>query len=506
MATLTTTFQKIATTKYTVTGSNELRLYAKYNSQNASNLKTNVTFELRTQALSGSFYSEDNNAILKIDNVNKGTKSYDIGTVTTSTEKTLATWSFDITHTSSGTYNGTAEASANVYGSLNPSVSVEFSLPNIAVNPTLVINSTGVMTVNYGSSINYTLGSTNGRTIKLQYLINNSTWTDWHTRNADGTYTYALPSLVSSFPNTYTPTIYFRAITSDGNYSSGSKSKQVTIDSNIKPSLNANNITLTPINSYSQISGLFVQTLSGVKIQAQGTAYANGGASINKYDLTALGGYNSNVTKSNMTITNSKGTYEYTPKLQKSDSITAKVKVYDTRGGNAEAISNSVTVIPYSTPSITSISVKRCTSNGTLSDTGTYCKLTVAYKIAPINDGTNNKNTKSLKYKIGSGSWNTISISSYNTTISTVIGGSLSTNSSYQISVQLQDLTTTVTQVVTLPTSFVLVSKRAGGKGIAFGAIAESNGFHNHMTTNLYDTLNMVVNGTVIPILEIVDE
>lgn len=485
MATLTTTFQKIATTRYTVTGNNELRLYAKYNSQNTSTLKTNVTFELRTQALSGSFYSEGNNAILKIDNVNKGTKNYDIGSVTTSVEKTLATWSFDITHTSSGTYSGIAEASANVYGNLNPSVSVEFSLPNIAVNPTLVINSSTDMTTS-GSTINYTLGSTNGRSTKIQYSTNNSTWVDWKTKTSDNTYSETLPSLLSSFPNTYTPTVYFRAIT--GNYSSGSKSKTITISSSIKPSISS--VVINPVNTYSILTNnnLFVKSLTKPRITTTASAYANGGATLKQYDLTALEGYNSSISKTNVGNNSTYGTA-----FQKSGSYSATVKVIDTRGGNVSKTSSAITVIDYYNPSITSVSVQRCLQNGTLSDTGTYCKLSVTYKIAPIPNGGTNYNTKSLKYKIGSGSWTTISISSYNTTITQVIGGSLSTNSSYQISVQLQDLTTTVTQVVTLPTSFVLVSKKSGGKGIAFGKIAE----HIGMEISLDTTFNNRVFGIV---------
>lgn len=499
MATLTTTFQKIATTRYTVTGNNELRLYAKYNSQNTSTLKTNVTFELRTQALSGSFYSEGNNAILKIDNVNKGTKNYDIGTVTTSSEKTLTTWTFDISHTSAGTYSGTAQASANVYGDLNPSVSANFSLPNIAVNPTLTITSVGNMTTS-GASVKYTLGNTNGRSTKIQYSTNGTTWVDWKTKTADNTYTETLPNLLSSYKDSYTNTIYFRAYISS-TISSGSKSKQFSIDPSIKPSISS--VVINPVNTYTVLTNnnLFVKNLTKPRITTTASAYSNGGATLKQYDLTALGGYNSSVSKTNVG-----NNYTYGTAFQKSGSYTATVKVIDTRKGNVSKTSSAITVIDYYTPSITSISVQRCTSNGTLSDTGTYCKLSVTYKIAPIKSGSTSYNTKSLSYSINN-TTGSITLSSYNTTVSAVIGGgNLNTNSSYPVTVTLKDLTTTVTQTTTLPTSFVLVSKHTGGDGISFGAIAESSGLHNHMVTNLHATLNMVVDSTVIPILEIVDE
>ena len=490
--TLGTDWKKVCevSTKVTQNITGYTRLYMKYG--NRSGLNDTIYYEIRQLAYNpyGSYFAwQWGSAIawsIKSGNTTKANGSftqsaiYSTKTDSTANEVVRANGSYVQAHNSDGTFSDTLTFTAPIYNS-SYNTTGDIVLPNIAVNPTLVINSAGVWTVNYGASINYTLGSTNGRTIKLQYSTNNSTWTDWHTKNADGTYSYALPSLLSSFPNTYTPTMYFRAITSDGNYSSGSKSKQVTIDSNIKPSISS--VVINPVNTYSVLTNnnLFVKNLTKPRITTTASAYANGGATLSQYDLTALEGYNSSVSKTNVG-----NNYTYGTAFQKSGSYTATVKVIDTRGGNVSKTSSAITVIDYYNPSITSVSVQRCLQNGTLSDTGTYCKLSVTYKIAPITSGGTNYNTKSLKYKIGSGSWTTISISSYNTTITQVIGGSLSTNSSYQISVQLQDLTTTVTQVVTLPTSFVLVSKRAGGKGIAFGKIAESD--------NMAIDLDVVVN------------
>ena len=508
--TLGTDWKKVceASTKITQNITGYVRLYMKYGDR--SGLNDTIYWEIRQfaynpygtynawQWLTPIAYS------IKSGNTTKASGTIDqsnwiqsYSSDTTSNEVVKANGSYVQAHNSDGKFSATITLSAPIYNTTYTATG-DIVLPDIAVNPTLVINSSTDMTTS-GSTINFTLGSTNGRSVKVQYSTNGSTWVDWKTKTADGTYSETLPSLLSSFPNTYTPIVCFRAIT--GNYSSGSKSKTITISSSIKPSITS--VVINPVNTYTVLTNnnLFVKNLTKPRIVTTASAYTNGGATLSKYDLTALGGYNSSVSQANVG-----NNYSYGTAFQKSGSYTATVKVTDTRGGNVSKISSAITVIDYYTPSITSVTAQRCTSNGTLSDTGTYCKLSVTYKIAPITSGGTSYNTKTLKYKIGSGSWNTISISSYNTTVNTVIGGSLSTNSSYQISVQLQDLTTTVTQTITLPTSFVLVSKRNGGKGIAFGAIAESDGFHNHMTTNLYDTFNMVVNGTVIPILEIVDE
>ena len=250
------------------------------------------------------------------------------------------------------------------------------------------------------------------------------------------------------------------------------------------------NITLTPMNNYNQLNGLFVQNLSWVKIEAQGTAYPDGGATINQYDLTSLGGYNSNVTKTNMPISNSKAIYEYTNKLQKNGNISATVYVYDTRGGYAYATSNSVNVIEYYNPSIQSLKVERCNSDGTLNNNGTSCKLTVNYNIAPINDGSNNKNTKALYYSLDGFNYVEILISNYSGTVTKVINDTtFNVAQSYPIYIRLQDINTIVNQTITLPTSFVLISKRTGGKGITFGAIAEQDNFHNYLDSYFHKDL-----------------
>ena len=508
--TLGTEWKKVcqASTQITQNITGYVRLYMKYG--NRSGLNDTIYWEIRQfaynqygtynawQWLTPIAYSiKSGNTTKASDTIDQSAWIKSYSSDETSNEVVKASGSYTQAHNSDGSFSATITLSAPIYNTTYTATG-DIVLPTIEINPTLTINSAGTMTTS-GSSINYTLGSTNGRSTKVQYSTNGSSWTNWpnQTKTVDGTYTATLPSLLSSFPNTYTPTVYFRAIT--GNYSSGSKSKQITISSNIKPSISAGNITLTAMNdsSYTAISGLFVQGLSWIKVEAQGTAYTNGGASINRYDLTALGGYNSSVTKSNMTITNSKGTYTYTTPFQKSGSITAKVKVYDTRGGTAEATSNSVTVIPYSNPSISSFKVQRCTSNGTLSDTGTYCKITVVYNIAPIDAGTssnhNYKNTKTLTYSINN-TTGSITLSGYSGTATKIVGnGNLATNTSYPASVTLSDISKSVTQSATLPTSFVLVSKKAGGKGITFGAIAEQDGFHNHLDSYFYG--NLILDG-----------
>ena len=486
------------------------RLYMKYG--NRSGLNDTIYYEIRQLAYNpyGSYFAwQWDSAIawsIKSGNTTKANGSftqpaiYSTKTDSTANEVVRASGSYVQPHNADGTFSDTLTFTAPIYNS-SYNTTGGIVLPNIAVNPTLTITSVSNMTTS-GSSVKYTLGSTNGRSTKIQYSINGTNWVDWKTKTADGTYTETLPNLLSSYKDSYTNTIFFRAFISSGSYSSGSKSKQFSIDPSIKVSISSVTVTANNGSYSSKLGTLFVQNITTPIITTNATAGA--GATLKQYDLTALGGV------SNFTAKTDIGTpYTYTAKFnQKGNSLTATVKVTDSRGSASATSKPSSTykVIEYFTPSITSFKVERCTSNGTLSDTGTYAKLTIGYKIAPITSGGTSYNTKTLQYSLNNSSWASITISNYSGTITQVVGGSFATNKSYPIYIRLTDITTTVKQNTTLPTSFVLVSKRTGGKGIAFGAIAESDGFHNHMTTNLHDTLNMVVNGTVIPILEIVDE
>jgi hypothetical protein len=129
---LTKNYQLLSSSNYTVVGSNSLRMYGKYNSQDINRNVSSVTLQLRTIALSGHFTSSGNTSNLTCDGHNRGTQSYNIGTVTTSAETVIGTWTFDIGHNSDGKKTGVSfSASANVYGNLNPSTNGWFDLPSI---------------------------------------------------------------------------------------------------------------------------------------------------------------------------------------------------------------------------------------------------------------------------------------------------------------------------------------------------------------------------------------
>jgi len=496
--TLTTSWQKVCEASYQVTSNTKgyVRLYMKYG--NRSGLNDTIYYEIRQFAYNpyGTYfaweYNTSMNWSIKSGNTTKASGSftqsaiYSYSTDNTSNEVVRASGNYVQAHNSDGTFSDTLTLSAPIYNQTKTATG-DIALPTIVVNPTLSVSNNNRNLTTSGVSIDWILSNTGGASTQLQYSTNGSSWADWFSRTGNGNGTNTLAgALLNYFPNTYTAKIYFRATNTNG--TSSTQTLSIPIDPNIKPSITS--VVINPINSINALSGLFVQNLTKPQIVTTASAYTNGGATISQYDLTALGGYNSF-----STLTNVGSSYTYDKVFQKSGNYTATVKVTDTRGGNVSTSSSSITVIPYSNPSIQSIKVERCDSNGTLNDNGTYCKLSVTYNIAPIDAGTssshNYKNTKSLSYSINN-TTGSITLNDYNDTVSAVIGGgNLSTNSSYPVTIILQDLTTTVTQTTTLPTSFVLVSKRSGGKGIAFGKVAESD----NMTIDLDAVFNKTING-----------
>lgn len=503
MANLTTTWQLIGSvsTRASATywADYTHRLYARYSNKNDSALTATVEIELRQVLVNGNsnaFYYNYNRAY------NLSSKSATEGSYTTRYSNTLmqgtVTRTESVLFSTSWTQSYASDGSCSVDINYNgycyfdyKEMSVNVVLPTIAVTPTLSVNSLGTMSTS-GASVGYTLGSTGGRSTAFQYSTNNSTWTTLESRSANGTYSATLPNLISSYTNTTSPTVYFRVTNSGG--TSGSTSKSTTIDSSIVPTLGS--ISVTGDNGdYSTLSGLFVQNITKPSV-AFNNAAGTYGSSVNTYVIS--GGLSARTSGTTPIV--------YPSAIPNNGTISVVGYVKDTRGRTSATNSASISVIEYYNPSLVSVSIIRCNQDGTENNKGAYAKLTTEYKIAPITSSGTDYNTKLLQYSLDGETWTTITTSNWNASVDTVIGGSFSTSSSYKVYIKLTDLTSIVNQEITLPTSAVTISKHEGGNGITFGQVAEEDGFHNYWETNLHGTLNMVVDGVVVPILEIVDE
>lgn len=196
-------------------------------------------------------------------------------------------------------------------------------------------------------------------------------------------------------------------------------------------------------------NGLYLQGVS----KAQLTATAGGvqGSTITSYQISG-GGYSGSASPYT------------TGELMTVGANIFTVVVTDSRGRQASA-SVSITVTAYSRPVISSASAARCTSDGTLSDTGTYIKIIASYSVANVSG--NGVAAATVKYaKSGTTSW-TNGGNVPNGGSGLVFGsGGIAANASYTVVLTVRD---TVGQETTWQTSvsselavFEFRSDRAG--------------------------------------------
>ena len=128
--------------------------------------------------------------------------------------------------------------------------------------------------------------------------------------------------------------------------------------------------------------------------------------------------------------------------------------------------------LAYQKPRISNFTATRCTSNGTVSETGTYIKVAFNWSTDRTVSGIG------TQHKIQSGSsWTGTSLTASGTSgsISQVIGGNnISIETSYHVRVYVTDSGgTTYSPTLSIGTVKFPIDVKAEGKGIAFGKVAE---------------------------------
>ena len=168
--------------------------------------------------------------------------------------------------------------------------------------------------------------------------------------------------------------------------------------------------------------------------------------------------------------------------LTSTGSLTITASVTDSRGRTAST-TQSITVVAYSPPSITAFTAKRCDSSGNLSATGTYLKVTFSASITDFGSAAGKANTASyvLKYKKTSASaFTSTTLSSYSGKFAVTSGSyrfSADKASAYDIVLTATDAFRSFTYAGKGPAAMTLFSFLKGGMGIAFGKVADTEGF-----------------------------
>lgn len=147
------------------------------------------------------------------------------------------------------------------------------------------------------------------------------------------------------------------------------------------------------------------------------------------------------------------------------------VSITDTAGLVGSATTATFQAYGYKVPSILGLTASRCNQDGTPNDSGAYCKISWWYKIYALGDHNSKKNT--LIAPDGTHVYTNIdydrSVNGYMITVAA------DTETSYQISLTVEDDFDSVTQTMNLSTAGVIMDFLYNGKGIGLGKVAETS-------------------------------
>lgn len=471
----------------------DMTLQADYSyTQNTSANTSTVTvvlklynhYALYATALTGSYISVGGSKTNYSKSISYG------GSGTTTTE--LARKTVTVTHNSDGTatcnISGTFVMNGTYRGNSVGTMTVNqtITLPKIARSSSFTVSSS----VNTGSAISGTVTpSSTSFNHKIQLKIG-STVKDTITLDVGTTtFSYTIPH--SWFPSSTSGTISAVLQTYNGTTLVATTSKNIT--ANVPASVIPNVSAFTAAIAANGLSGLYVQGKTTAKLTA--TATAGSGSSIKSYTYSGP-----NVTSSTNSTTVTANTIT-TAAIKSSGTLTYTVQVQDNRGRTASK-TVSIAVQPYNTPSISSVSVQRCDSNGNLSDSGTYARYTVNSSYSTVSG----KNTRTVTVAYSSNNGSSYSTETTlqdatdtaGTKTGTYGGGVFAVASTYLIRFTIKDAYgATKTMTASLKSAARPLNIKSNGKGVGIGKMAE--------TDNLLDVQwservrqNLTVDGTLV--------
>lgn len=304
----------------------------------------------------------------------------------------------------------------------------------------------------------------------LWYTYGDRTWIEVATDIATSQ-TFTLPmAICNSITDSTTGEIRLMLRTYSGTTIIGSdvvKMVSVSVPSSVVPTMN--NPTATRVdNSIPSGWGVYVKGFSKVTIAASGASGVYG-STIKSYSISGPG----------LSSTASSATSAV---LSESGTLTYKVTVTDSRGRTVTK-SVDISVIDYSPPSLT-LTAKRCLSDGTLSTSGTYLKIWVAFSFASVSS----KNSITSK----SCSCNGVSNTSFSNNTAFVLAANCSIGSSYTLTASVTDaLGNSSTATVSIPTSSRVMNVRKNKDGLSIGKFSEKAGFEVDWKSYFNDTVDI---------------
>lgn len=243
--------------------------------------------------------------------------------------------------------------------------------------------------------------------------------------------------------------------TYSGSSAVGSASKNFTLlcPSFVAPTMEGPAVTRIDNTVPSEWS-VYLQNVSGIKLQAVGAAGVYG-STIKAYKITCAG-YTADAAS---LLVN---------KIPQSGKVTFTVTATDTRGRSVTK-TGEITVLPYTSPAVSGLTLFRCDSSGNRLETGTYVSVKADISYTVIGE---NALTVTCQVMDGGAIYTESLLNSTPKVI-----GPISTDRAYQIKVSASDLFSSGERYSMISsTRYYMHFKKGGGRGIAFGKAAEHDG------------------------------
>lgn len=194
--------------------------------------------------------------------------------------------------------------------------------------------------------------------------------------------------------------------------------------------------------------------------------------------LSAAGVYGSSISTISTTVNGAtySGNSFATNELTTVGMNTISTTITDSRG-RTTVLTGTFEVVAYDSPSVQSVSVFRCDAAGNASNTGTYVMVAVTGALSSVNNRT--PVYSGVGYKRKSETYytdTTFTLPTYAVN-GNCIGGSLSSQYTYDIRVTLGDYFGETYGYIDLSTAEVILSVRSTGMGLAVGKVAEEDSF-----------------------------
>ena len=372
---------------------------------------------------------------------------------------TISSGSITLSHDSNGQKSFTVTIQAAVYNSaVNARANKTFTLDRIYRTSTL---SSGDFTMGTAGTITVTRAN-NTYTHTVTYSFGSQTGTIVTKSSSTSISFTPSTSLASQVPNATSGILTLTCETFNGNTSLGTTSitKTLNVPDSIKPTVSS----ATYANTNNSL-GVYAATLSAIKMTAI-SATAGTGATIQSYSTT-FNGQTYNGTSFTTAIPATSGSYNLV------------ITVTDSRGRTGTK-TYTIAYAAYSAPTL-SFTAVRTDASGNADDTGAYMKFTMTGTACSVKSGSTEKNsaTGKIEYrKVGDSTWTTLNAtaSGLNATYSGVVAAAAS--DAYEVIASVTDKagTTTVKNATVSSASYPMTFYR-GGKGVAFGRVANKNGF-----------------------------